>query len=155
MFDETHLISYTVGSGNYTTLPYSLRYSVGSGTTVTGTSFVNIALLFTQHLVTRAFSWNSTGKLKNQRPMLYLFDSEIRETIVKMMVAKARPRESQSRPCDRHHRGHDPATKGEALVECDNRIMRPSLCIFWCAVALGALSKGWPIKLVSEVECHN
>eukprot|EP00903_Cladosiphon_okamuranus_P015538 g14344.t1 len=73
--------------------------------------------------------------------------SLIRETMVNIMV---RPAIQQS--TDDH--GDDDATaRGGSLMAAfgENELsMNPSICRFWCAVALGALAKGYPIESVAK-----
>eukprot|EP00752_Nemacystus_decipiens_P005054 g4589.t1 len=82
--------------------------------------------------------------------MPFTTPSYIRETMVKLMATAAI---LQRRGAVSNHgdgvRCSDPATTGDS---CSNGsgAMDSSGCIFWCAVALGALARGVPIESVSR-----
>ncbi|CAN0289684.1 unnamed protein product, partial [Scytosiphon promiscuus] len=78
--------------------------------------------------------------------------SQIRETMVKLMVPAA-PRQKPVFKSDRPHEGgqfralEGPGTNVSGV---NPLATAPSVCTFWCAVALGALAKGNPIESVAS-----
>lgn len=80
--------------------------------------------------------------------------SNIRETMVKIMLSPAsRQRPASEGGCGEAGQYDACATGGgfgNTLGGIDLHV-GPSTCIFWCAVALGALVKGSPIESVSRL----
>lgn len=95
--------------------------------------------------------WPAAERLTYAR--LVVFCSHIRETMVKIMLSPVSRRQSlgddcaEAKPSDavamRWGFGHTFDGKGLPIG--------PSNCIFWCAVALGALVKGGPVEPVSKL----
>ncbi|CAN0231400.1 unnamed protein product, partial [Scytosiphon promiscuus] len=78
--------------------------------------------------------------------------SQIRATMVKLMVPAA-PRQKPLFKNDRSREGGQscPLQRPGTNVSRRNPLAKaPSVCTFWCAVALGALAKGSPIESVAS-----
>ena len=78
--------------------------------------------------------------------------SRIRESMVKIMVTSdSREQPTVGDGCGEGSRLDAIMGRGEfhnATTE-ENVLMDPSTCVFWCAVALGALVRGSPVEMVS------
>ncbi|CAN0429500.1 unnamed protein product, partial [Hapterophycus canaliculatus] len=80
-------------------------------------------------------------------------ESEIRETMVKIMVSTYPRREPGF---DTDYSGEEGQSSALEVRGTSGNIsgmkqlpMDPSFCTFWCAVAVGALAKGSPVESVS------
>ena len=74
-------------------------------------------------------------------------DSDIRETMVKLMV-------TPGAVYNRAEAGEVGTTVPEKACGTGLGIIDPSACVFWCAVALGAIVKGSPVESVSQTGLH-
>lgn len=83
--------------------------------------------------------------------------SNIRETLVKMFTGSIPVRHVDAGDYSSTEQHSDTIVPAQSHVPSD-----PSICIFWCAVALGSLVQGRPIKsvrsgghfILSPGECH-
>lgn len=83
--------------------------------------------------------------------LICLLFSHIRETLVKIMASPATRQSSGSMyHMDERYQVDTIAAKDGLRNASGGKIlpMDPSTCIFWCAVAVGALVKGSPVELV-------
>ncbi|CAM9902765.1 unnamed protein product, partial [Laminaria digitata] len=71
--------------------------------------------------------------------------SNIRETMIKMFAGSVAVQESDSEDYSTTDQHFDAIMPADRQVSAD-----PSTCVFWCAVALGALVKGQPIESVGK-----
>ncbi|CAM9724096.1 unnamed protein product [Scytosiphon promiscuus] len=80
--------------------------------------------------------------------------SEIREAMVKIMVLAApRPEPGSSVDCFGEGRRTGALFGGGMFLnvsDTNRRTKEPSLCTFWCAIAMGALAKGGPYEAVAR-----
>lgn len=77
--------------------------------------------------------------------------SHIRQTMVKLLVPPATLQQSSdTSDCGKGGIFGAMPTEGSNTLGGSSHPMDPSTCIFWCAVALGALVKGIPIESVSN-----
>lgn len=99
-----------------------------------------------------------SGVTYNVRFALFLIDSEIRETMVRIMsVTKNSKRVADSFAFNQENEGSlwmspEKFDLNEGLLsDDDSSASAPSTCAFWSAVALGALLAGQPTESVRHV----
>ncbi|CAM9441777.1 unnamed protein product, partial [Laminaria digitata] len=71
--------------------------------------------------------------------------SNIRETMVNIFAGSVSVHESHSGEYSMTDQRFDTIVPADSQLPVD-----PSICVFWCAVALGALVKGRPIESVDK-----